>query len=111
MAVALKGGEVPSGIECIAERAGRLTLLVYTILAVLRDGQGQIVGGFNLLMDITDRMNAEIETNEQFRAIVETTPECVKIVTAERNIAFHESAGAGDGGRAFGRRCDWQECL
>jgi hypothetical protein len=42
---------------------------------VIRDVSGRIIGGVNLLMDITDRKNAEIEGNEHFRMIVETTPE------------------------------------
>lgn len=51
--------------------------------SVLRDAAGNIIGGINLLVDITGRKNAEMEANEQFRAIVEATPECVEIVAPD----------------------------
>ncbi|HEY7211093.1 MAG TPA: PAS domain S-box protein [Bryobacteraceae bacterium] len=93
MAVALKGGSLPTGIECIAERPDgtRFWLVLYP--AVLRDGNGPIVAGINLLIDITDRKKAEIQATEQFRAIVETTPECVKIVAPDGTLLFMNPSG------------------
>src|SRR5580698_3663087 len=82
MAVALRGGEVPGGIECIAERPDGSRFWFTASPAVLRDREGRITGSINLLQDITDRKNAEVEASERFQAIVETTPECVKIVAA-----------------------------
>ena len=93
MAIALKGGEVPTGIECIAERPDGTRFWFTPCPAVLRDAEGRIIGGINLLMDITDRKNAEIEAHEQFRAIVETTPECVKIVAPDGTLLFMNSPG------------------
>ncbi len=95
MAIALKGGEVPTGIECIAERPDGTRFWFTPCPAVLRDAEGRIIGGINLLIDITDRKNAEIEAHEQFRAIVETTPECVKIVAADGTLLFMNSPGLG----------------
>ena len=46
-----------------------------------------------MLIDITDRKRAEIEANEQFRAIVETTPECVKIVACDGTLVFMNAPG------------------
>ena len=61
--------------------------------AVLRNAEGQIVGGINLLFDITDRKNAEIEATENFRAIVAATPECVKIVASDGTLLFMNAPG------------------
>jgi PAS domain S-box-containing protein len=93
MAIALLRGEVPNGIECIAERPDGTRFWFTPYPAVLRDSQGHIIGGINVLVDITDRKNAELEANEQFRTIVETTPECVKIVAPDGRLLFMNSPG------------------
>ena len=93
MAIALKGGEVPTGIECIAERPDGSRFWFTPCPAVLRDAEGRIIGGINLLIDITGRKNAEIQAHEQFRAIVETTPECVKVVAPDGTLLFMNSPG------------------
>jgi hypothetical protein len=93
MAVALKGGEVPTGIECIAERPDGSRFWFTPFPAVLRDDQGRIVGGVNLLLDITDRKNAELEAREHYQAIVEVIPECVKIVARDGTLLFMNSPG------------------
>jgi PAS domain S-box-containing protein len=93
MAIALKGAEVPTGIECIAERPNGTRFWFTPCPAVVRDAEGRIIGGINLLMDITDRKIAEIDAKEQFRAIVETTPECVKILAPDGTLLFMNSPG------------------
>src|SRR5580692_4325852 len=93
MAVALKGVPIPTGIECIAERPDGTRFWFTPCPAVVRNAEGRIIGGINLLMDITDRKNAEIEAGEQFRAIVETTPECVKIVAPDGTLLFMNTPG------------------
>ena len=93
MAIALQGGQMPSGVECIAERPDGSRFWFTPYPAVLRDAAGTIIGGVNLLMDITDRKKAELQSNEQFRAIVETTPECVKMVAADGTLLHMNSAG------------------
>ena len=55
MAVALKGGEIVEGIECLAERPDGTRFWFTPYPAVLRDSQGRITGGINLLVDITSR--------------------------------------------------------
>src|ERR1700745_3729102 len=42
---------------------------------------------------IADRKIAEILANEQFRAIVETTPDCVQIVSLEGILLFTNAQG------------------
>src|SRR5580658_3680122 len=93
MAVALKGAEVPTGIECIAERPDGKRFWFTPCPAVIRNADGRIIGGINVLVDITDRKNAEIEAREQFRAIVETTPECVKVVARDGRLLFMNAPG------------------
>jgi PAS domain S-box-containing protein len=93
MAIALKGSEVPTGIECIAERPDGTRFWFTPCPAVIHDAEGRIIGGINLLVDITDRKIAEIEANEQFRAIVETTQECVKIIAADGTLLFMNAPG------------------
>ncbi|HXR77019.1 MAG TPA: PAS domain S-box protein [Bryobacteraceae bacterium] len=93
MAVALKGGDVPTGIEYIAERPDGTRFWFTPYPAVLRDAEGQIIGGVNLLIDITDRKNAKLQIDEQFRAIIETTPECVKIVARDGTLLFMNPPG------------------
>jgi PAS domain S-box-containing protein len=88
MAQALKGGEVPTGIECIAERPDGTRFWFTPCPAILRDAAGSIVGGINLLVDITDRKNAELEASEHFRAVVEATPECMTIIAQDGTLLF-----------------------
>jgi PAS domain S-box-containing protein len=93
MAVALKGADVPQGLEYIAERPDGSRFWFSPHPAVLRDAEGRITAGINMLMDITDRKNAELEAQEHFRAIVETTPECVKIVAPDGTLLFMNLPG------------------
>jgi len=54
---------------------------------------GWIIGGINLLVDITDRKTAEIEAHEQFRAIVAKTPECVTTIARDGTLIFMSPPG------------------
>ncbi len=92
MAVALRGGEVPGGIECQAERADGSRFWFTPYPAALRDEEGRIIGGINLLADITERKAAELEANAHFRAIVETTPDCVNAVARDGALLLMNSA-------------------
>src|SRR5689334_22908049 len=47
MAIALKGGEAPAGIECMAERPDGTRFWFMPYPAVLRDAGGRIVAGIN----------------------------------------------------------------
>ena len=93
MALALQGREIPNGLECIGERPDGSRFWFTPCPAVVRDAEGRIIGGVNLLVDITDRKNAEIDAAEQFRAIVETTPECVMIVAPDGTLLFMNVPG------------------
>jgi PAS domain S-box-containing protein len=93
MAIALKGGLAPNGIECIAERPDGSRFWFTPCPAVLRDAEHRIIGGINLLIDISERKAAEVAANENFRAIVEATPDCVKIVASDGTLVHMNSTG------------------
>jgi PAS domain S-box-containing protein len=93
LAIVLKGGTVREGMECIAERPDGTRFWFICYPALLRETSGRPTGGVNLLLDITQRKNAELEAQEQSRAIVETTPECVKIVAADGTLLHMNPAG------------------
>lgn len=93
IAIALKGGEPPADTECMAVRPDGTRVWFNARPTVLRDPQGRILGGISLLMDITDRKNAEFEAEEQFRAIVDTTPECVSTIAPDGTLVFMNPAG------------------
>jgi len=59
MALVLKGCEAPAGGEYIAERPDGTRFWFTPHPRVLRDSQGRITGGLNVLLDITDRKRAE----------------------------------------------------
>ena len=59
MAVALKGEEITPGTECLAERPDGARFWFEPYPAVLRDADGHLTGGINLLVDITGRKQAQ----------------------------------------------------
>jgi PAS domain S-box-containing protein len=65
MAVALKGGEIAEGMEYLAERPDGTLFWFTPYPAVLRDEQGRITHGINLLVDITSR---KFEQNQAAQA-------------------------------------------
>ena len=108
MAIALQGGQPADNSEFIAERPDGSRFWFTPYPAILRDTEGQIIGGINLLVDITARKKVEIEAQEHFRAIVDTTPECVKIVAddgtlLEMNAAGLAMVGASSAGDVIGK--------
>jgi PAS domain S-box-containing protein len=61
MAIALKEGRTIRNVEAVAERpdGGRVPIIAYP--TPLRDGAGKIVGGINMLVDISERKQAETQ--------------------------------------------------
>lgn len=62
MAIALKEGRIVNGEETIVEHPGGKRLWCVPYPRLLRDAEGKIVGGVNLVMDITERKRAELAT-------------------------------------------------
>ncbi|MFY9905089.1 MAG: PAS domain S-box protein [Terriglobales bacterium] len=76
MAVALKEGRIIEGAECIAERPDGRRVWFTPHPRPLRDGSGKIVGGINMLVDITERKHAE-QTNSLLAAIVDSSDDAI----------------------------------
>ena len=76
MAVALREGRILSNVEAVAERPDgtRITFVPYP--TPLRDAGGRIVGGINMLLDITERKRAEMDT-ASLAAIVESSDDAI----------------------------------
>lgn len=67
MAVALRTGEPQHGVEAIAERPDGTRVWFIPHPTVVRDASGDVIGGINVLVDITERKQAE-ERQQQSEA-------------------------------------------
>jgi PAS domain S-box-containing protein len=76
MAIALKEGRVIEGAEAIAERPDGTQKWFTPYPTLLRDDQGKIVGGINMLVDITARKQAE-EATGYLAAIVSSSDDAI----------------------------------
>ncbi len=63
MAITLKEGHTVEGVEAIAERPDGTRVWFVPYPRAFRDAEGNIVGGINMLLDITERKLAERTTN------------------------------------------------
>jgi len=59
LAIALKGGPLIRGTEAVIERLDGTRLWTTSYPTPMRDAEGKIVGGINIMIDITDRHRAE----------------------------------------------------
>ena len=71
MAVALKTGRPVRGIEAIAERPDGTLVPFMPYPTPLHDGSGNVVGAVNMLVDLTERSQAE-----QVRRLLASIVEC-----------------------------------
>ncbi len=76
MAEALKTGATLRGIEAMLERpdGSRVPFMPYP--TIFRSAQGAITGGLNILIDLTERLNAD-RTNAHIAAIVESSDDAI----------------------------------
>jgi two-component sensor histidine kinase len=63
MAISLKEGRAVRGVEAVAERpdGSRVPFIPYP--TPMRDARGRVVGGINMLVDISERKQAETQQN------------------------------------------------
>jgi PAS domain S-box-containing protein len=96
MAVALKEQRPVLGCEAIAERPDGQRRAFTPYPTPMFDENGRLTGAVNMLVDITDIKSAERtlrESEERFRAIVDATPECVKVVAADGTLLLMNESG------------------
>jgi PAS domain S-box-containing protein len=86
MAVALKEGRPVRGQEAIAERPDGTRVRFLPFPTPLRDASGRLTGAINLLLDITDRAQAEMET-ARLAAIVASTDDAIVSKTLDGRIS------------------------
>jgi PAS domain S-box-containing protein len=92
----LKRGERVDHFETVRVRKDGTLLDVSLSISPVRDAAGVIVGASKVAHDITERKRAERalrESEERFRAIVETTPECVKLVAFDGTLLHMNPPG------------------
>src|ERR1700683_3036624 len=92
----LKRGERVDHFETVRVRKDGTLLDVSLSISPVRDAAGGIVGAEKVAHDTTERKRAERalrESEERFRAIVETTPECVKLVAFDGTLLHMNPPG------------------
>ena len=76
MAVALRTGQPVRGVEAIAERPDGTRAYFMPYPTPLKDDSGAVVGGINVLVDITHRKQGE-EVRARLAAIVESSDDAI----------------------------------
>jgi PAS domain S-box-containing protein len=92
----LRKGERIEHFETVRMRKGGRLLDISVTISPVKDLSGQIVGASKVARDITPQKQIERamrESEERFRAIVETTPECVKLVAADGTLLHMNAPG------------------
>ena len=85
MAITLKEGREVRGVEAIAERPDGTRVRFLPYPTPLRDPSGRLVGAINLLMDITERHDAQLES-ARLAAIVVSSDDAIISKTIEGRI-------------------------
>ncbi len=95
-------GERLHPFETVRMRKDGTFLNISVTISPIKDSTGRVVGASKVGRNITEQKRIERalrESEERFRAIVETTPECVKLVRGGRHSAAYEFIRAGHGRR------------
>lgn len=76
MGVAIREGKALRGVEVIAERPDGARIWLQPFPTPLVDAEGRVIGGINMLLDITARKDAELAL-ARLAAIVETSDDAI----------------------------------
>jgi PAS domain S-box-containing protein len=85
----LRRGERVEHFETLRRRKDGTFIYVAITISPIRDLQGRVIGASKIARDITELQRIEA----RLRAIVEATPECVKVVAPDGAIEFINQAG------------------
>jgi PAS domain S-box-containing protein len=91
MAIALKEGRVIRGLDAIIERPDGTRVWFAPYPTLLRDRAGKIVGGINMLLDTTERKQAE-EARARLAAIVDSSDDAIVSKTLEGVVTSWNAA-------------------
>jgi len=92
----LRHGERIDHFQTVRRRKDGSTLDLSLTISHVRDSAGRVIGASNVARDITHLKQIERalrDSEERFRAMVETTPECVKVVAPDGTLQHMNSAG------------------
>ena len=92
----LKRGNRIDHFHTVRRRKDGAMLDVSLTISPVRNASGKIVGASKVARNITAQKHAEQElreSEERFRAIVETSPECVKVVASDGTLLHMNSSG------------------
>ena len=92
----LRRGELVGHFETVRIRKDGATVDLSLTISPVRDNWGRVIGASKIARDITQQKHIERalrESEERFRAIVETTPECVKLVALDGTLLHMNSSG------------------
>ena len=90
------GGDSLMGVELIWQRKDGALIDVSVSSAPLRNAKNVIVSMLSVISDITDRKQLEqklVQSESHLRAIIDTEPECVKVVAADGTLLEINPAG------------------
>jgi PAS domain S-box-containing protein len=93
LATLLMGKELKPGLECIAERPDGSRVCFTPFPTILRDANGQMIGGLNMLVDTTGRKMKQDPGDAGFGSIFDAIPECVTIVARDGKLLQMNTAG------------------
>ena len=92
----LRRGERVEHFETVRVHKDGTLLDISLTISPMRNAAGAVIGASKVARNITERKVAERalrESEERFRAMVDTTPECVKLVTSEGTLLHMNSPG------------------
>jgi PAS domain S-box-containing protein len=94
----LRRGERIEHYETVRVRKDGSALEISLSVSPIRDSTGAVIGASKIARDVTAAkrlLQALQESEGRLRAVVEATPECVKIVSPEGLLTFMNAAGLG----------------